>query len=70
MMTLFTEKLGLDWGGLDVLRDLDDGRIYIVDANKTDMGPPLALPLREKLRATHMLASALDAHIQRTVRSA
>lgn len=69
MIANFTEKLGLDWGGLDVLRDENDGRIYVVDANKTDMGPPLALPLKEKLRATRMLASALDAHIQRTVRS-
>lgn len=66
----FTEKLGLDWGGLDVLRDSQDGRIYVVDANKTDMGPPLALPLKEKLRATRLLASALDTHIQRTARSA
>ena len=70
MIAQFTEKLGLDWGGLDVLRCSSDGRIYVVDANKTDMGPPLALPLREKLRATRLLASALDAHIQRTVRSA
>lgn len=55
----FAASLGLDWGGLDVLRDAGDGRIYIVDANKTDMGPPTALPFSEKMRATRLLARAL-----------
>jgi hypothetical protein len=54
----FTKEIKLDWGGVDVLRDSQDGRIYIVDANKTDMGPPVALPLGEKLRATRRLARA------------
>ena len=54
----FARLLGLDWGGLDVLRDANEGRLYIVDANKTDMGPPIALPLTEKLDATRTLARA------------
>lgn len=56
----FSDKLGMDWGGVDVLRDRTNGRIYIVDANKTDMGPPTALPLRDKLAATRALARALS----------
>ncbi|MBI1339234.1 hypothetical protein GC169_03335 [bacterium] len=52
----FTSEIRLDWGGVDVLRNSQDGRIYIVDANKTDMGPPIALPLGQKLRATRLLA--------------
>jgi hypothetical protein len=59
----FAAAMGLDWGGLDVLRDRRDGRIYVVDVNKTDMGPPLALPLKAKLEATHRLADALDSAI-------
>ena len=47
----------LDWGGLDILRD-KDGRIYVVDVNKTDMGPPITLPLGDKLKATGLLADA------------
>lgn len=35
----FTQRMGLDYGELDVLRDRDDGRIYIVDANNTPSGP-------------------------------
>lgn len=52
----FAHSIGLDFGGLDVLRDREDGRIYIVDANKTDMGPPSALSAQEKLRAMRGLA--------------
>lgn len=55
----FCQKMRLDWGGLDILRDSEDGKIYIVDVNKTDMGPPLALPLTDKLRSTRLLGLAL-----------
>lgn len=54
----FARRLGLDWGGLDILRDRNDGRIYIVDANKTDMGPPIALNLPDKLKAARLIAKA------------
>jgi hypothetical protein len=63
----FARRLGLDWGGLDVLRDKGDGRLYIVDANKTDMGPPIALPLADKLEATRLLAQAFRDFVSRTV---
>jgi len=56
--------MNLDWGGIDVLRDAQDGRIYVVDVNKTDMGPPIVLPLHEKMRSTAILAKALKAVIQ------
>jgi hypothetical protein len=54
----FASEIKLEWGGIDVLRDRNDGRIYIVDANKTDMGPPVAMKLGQKLRATRLLARA------------
>jgi len=40
----FTGKFGLEYGELDVLRDNDEGRIYIVDVNNTPYGPPNHLP--------------------------
>lgn len=65
-ISAFCSDMGLDWGGIDVLRDKTDGRIYIVDVNKTDMGPPLALPLKDKLRSVDILSEALaDAIIGR-----
>jgi glyoxylase-like metal-dependent hydrolase (beta-lactamase superfamily II) len=62
----FTKSIGLDWGGLDILRDRKDGRIYIVDANKTDMGPPIALPLADKLLAAPTLARAFRQYLDGT----
>ena len=62
----FCKAMQLDWGGLDILRDAGDGRIYIVDVNKTDMGPPLALPIKEKLSAVKTLGQHLrDTLIER-----
>ncbi|MGV6801201.1 MAG: hypothetical protein ACWA5L_04695 [bacterium] len=58
----FAHRIGLDFGGLDVLRDANDGRLYIVDVNKTDMGPPTALPQKQKLVAMRALASAFRAY--------
>lgn len=55
----FTARMGLDWGGLDILRDCNDGRIYIVDVNKTDLGPLIALSWRDKIRSMNRLSSAL-----------
>jgi len=59
----FCAAMQLDWGGLDILRDRASGRLYVVDVNKTDMGPPIALPLAEKLAATRLLGDALLALI-------
>ena len=55
----FCAAMHLDWGGLDILRHAEDGKIYIVDVNKTDMGPPLALPIKEKLSSVKTLGEAL-----------
>ncbi|HDZ61219.1 MAG TPA: hypothetical protein ENH46_05925 [Candidatus Pacearchaeota archaeon] len=36
---LFCKRLGMDYGELDILRDKDNNKIYIVDANTTPFGP-------------------------------
>ena len=59
----FCHKMKLDFGGLDILRDNEDGRIYIVDVNKTDMGPPFALSLRDKLKAVDILANQFKSEL-------
>ena len=61
VISRFCTETGLDWGGVDVLRDRASGRIYIVDANKTDMGPPVALGLGDKLKSTRRMAMAFMA---------
>ncbi len=57
----FAAAMGADWAGLDILRDAATGRIYVVDVNKTDAGPIIALPLAAKLRSIALLARALTA---------
>ncbi len=69
-LSQFCAAMHLDWGGIDVLRDNSDGRIYVVDVNKTDMGPPIVLPLREKMRSTAILAKALTQVIQAKIDAA
>ncbi|MGE0410062.1 MAG: hypothetical protein AB7P23_12480 [Amphiplicatus sp.] len=65
----FAEAMALDFGGLDVLRDRADGRLYIVDANKTDMGPPTALPGRGKMKAIRGLALAFAELVEKKLAS-
>ena len=60
----FNARMGLDWGTLDILRDAEDGRIYVVDVNKTDVGPVLQLTMRDKLQSTRVIAAALKALIR------
>ncbi|MCP5432065.1 MAG: hypothetical protein H6923_02210 [Alphaproteobacteria bacterium] len=59
----FAREMHLEVGSCDVLRDRVSGRIYIVDANKTCMGPPVALPLYDKLRALNRLARTFEAYV-------
>ncbi len=66
----FASAMRLDFGGIDILRDRNDGRIYIVDANKTDMGPPSALKSNEKLKAMRGLADAFSSLVDKTVNGA
>lgn len=56
----FCERLGLDYGELDVLRDRDDGRIYIVDANNAPSGPPSPISDDEEKVAVVRLAQAFE----------
>ena len=58
LISNFAGEIGMDWGGVDVLRDRNSGQIFIVDANKTDMGPPVALNLGDKLKSTRRMARA------------
>jgi len=55
----FLAAMKLDWGGLDVLREHESGRLYVVDVNKTDTGPAVVLSWRDRKKATTLLSDAL-----------
>ncbi len=54
----FCGEARMDYGALDILRDTDDGRIYIADANNTPRGPPKALSELESARALKIIGGA------------
>jgi hypothetical protein len=52
------DAMGLEYGELDCLRDRKDGRLYVVDVNRTPSGPPRALPGSQKRIAVREMARA------------
>jgi hypothetical protein len=66
LIAAFNARMGLDWGGLDILRDRD-GRLYIVDVNKTDVGPVIALSWRDKIISMNRLSKALKQLIMQRI---
>ena len=44
----FCQGIGMDFGELDIIRERDDGRIYILDANDTPAGPLRSLSVEDK----------------------
>jgi hypothetical protein len=56
----FCGEFGLDYGELDVLRDGEDGFLYVLDANNTPTGPCRLLAKRERYDALSTLAETFD----------
>ncbi|MFW5767099.1 MAG: hypothetical protein ACOCXO_01905 [Bacteroidota bacterium] len=57
-LNAFCLESGLDFGELDVLRDNEDGRIYVVDVNNTPQGPPANTARKEAKLALQKIAKA------------
>jgi len=55
----FAAAMGVDFCELDILRNRTDGRIYIIDVNKTPYGPPAGLPEQEAKEAIEQLSDLL-----------
>jgi hypothetical protein len=70
LVRAFCRAFGLDWGGVDVLRERDSGELWIVDANKTDMGPPTALPLARKIASARAIGARLRAYCETRLNTA
>ena len=54
-------RMGLDYGELDVLRDSDSRKIYVVDVNTVPFGPPNHLESEDVYVALESLAEAFVA---------
>ena len=56
----FARAMGADFCELDVLRHTVDGRIYVVDLNKTPYGPPAGLSATQHWQAVQQLTVAFS----------
>lgn len=56
----FCHEMGLDYGEVDVLRDVDDGKIHIIDVNNTPFGPPNHLGENDVRQALNKLSAAFQ----------
>lgn len=56
----FCREMNLDCGELDVLRDKDTKKLYIVDVNNTPGGPPLELTKDNLQRAIERMSAAFE----------
>lgn len=61
----FCEIMGLDFVELDIVRDVDDGRVYVVDANSTPHTPTRRLSPDERMRFLGAMANAFGAALER-----
>lgn len=59
LINKFVKKIELDYGELDILRDKDDGKIYIVDVNNTPHGPPANTNKNDAATAIEKISHAL-----------
>lgn len=56
----FCQKMGLDYGELDVLRDRNNQQLYIVDVNNTPSATMISNPLKRSLDKPERFLSAND----------
>ena len=56
-INLFCKTFEIDFAEIDILRDKNSKKIYIIDVNKTPIGPPLELNLFEKIKVITVSSS-------------
>ena len=61
LINQFCKKIHFEYGELDILRNKDDGKIYIVDINNTPYGPPANTPAEDGKKAIQELGKHLEA---------
>ena len=66
LLVRFCHEMGLDYGEVDVLRDVDDGKVYIIDVNNTPFGPPNHLDKRSAASAIKRLSEGFTVLLEST----
>jgi len=64
LLNKFCEEIKLDYGEVNILRNNDDEKIYIVDVNNTVHGPPPYLGKRTRKKYIKHMADLLKSYIE------
>jgi hypothetical protein len=70
MLRAVAHSLRLEYGELDVLRDRDDGQVYVVDANPTPWGPPRPLSAHDEAAAMQRMSAAFERFVKQLLEQA
>lgn len=65
LIASFCQVAGLDYGEIDIVRDSQDDRVYVLDINKTPLGPPNGLSHEDVRRALALYESSFLAWFER-----
>lgn len=63
LLNQYCKALNLEYGELDVLRNKDDNKIYVVDVNNTPQGPPKNIKQEDGKFALNKISEALNKYI-------
>lgn len=63
----YAREMQLDWGALDILRERQSQKIYVVDVNKTDTGPAVDLSFKDREILKRETARAFRQMVQEQV---
>jgi hypothetical protein len=73
LLTIFCRRTGLDYGEIDVVRDHETSLIYVLDINKTPLGPPNGLSKADHVHALRLyrkhFAAMIEIWPQRLIRA-
>ena len=63
LINRMAEKMHLELGEIDALRNRDDGKLYIIDVNNTPQGPPSGISRQEGKQTIRELAAAFEERV-------
>lgn len=64
----FCKLMGVDYAELDILRDGDNGKIYIADVNNTPSGPPNHIQKRDYWKALALISNTFLEKVERKIK--
>ena len=56
LLNKFCKEIHLDFGELDIIRNQDDGKVYVLDVNNTPQGPPQHMQAADKKECMQKLS--------------